>query len=121
MGTHNAFYVRKLGSEDATRAEVLSLYPQAQIQVLPDFIGAILSRDDLVPPEQRLAEVSARLGTDVIWLGYQTTAESFVFHHWRNGSRVRALEYGCAREGTWDRVEGQAEPKKGSTHSMGHF
>jgi hypothetical protein len=110
MGTFNAFYVRKLAAEDATRTAILSLYPEARIQKLPDFFGAILSDDDTEPPEQRLAELSAKIATDVIWLGYQTTAVSFIFHHWRAGEQLRALWYGCASEGTWDRVEGQAEP-----------
>src|SRR6185503_2065429 len=110
MSTYNAFYVRKQAVDDATRAEILSLYPKAQIQLLSDFIGAILSREDIEPPEQKLAELSAKLATDVIWVTFQTTAESFIFHHWRSGEQLRALWYGCASEGTWDRAEGQAEP-----------
>ena len=110
MSTYSAFYVRKQAADDSTRAAMLSLYPKAKIQVLPDFMGAILSRDDIQPPEQRLAELSAKSATDVIWVTYQTTAESFVFHHWRSGEQLRALWYGCASEGTWERVEGQAEP-----------
>lgn len=110
MSTYNAFYVRKQAAEDSTRAEILSLYPKAQIQVSPDFIGAILSRDCIEPPEKKLAELSAKLATDVIWVTYQTTAESFIFHHWRSGEQLRGLWYGCAHEGTWERAEGQAEP-----------
>lgn len=111
MGTYNAFYVRKQAADEATRAAILNLYPRARIQeMLPDFIGAILSPDEYEPPEQRLAEMSAKLATDIIWVGYQSTAGSFVFHHWRSGTQLRALWYGCRDEGTWDRAEGQAEP-----------
>lgn len=112
MGTFNAFYIRKLGTEDATKAAIIGLYPKADIQVLPEFVGAMLSADDidLGVPEQKLGEISATLKTDVIWVTYQTTAESFIFHHWRGGEQLRALWYGCASEGTWERAEGQAEP-----------
>lgn len=80
MSTCNALYVRKQGTDDDTRAAILSLYPNARIETLPDFTGAILSRDDLEPPETALADLSAKLGTDVIWIVSQTTAESFIFH-----------------------------------------
>lgn len=110
MSTYNAFYVRKQQADDVTRAAILDLYPSAQIEWCPDYIGGVLSRDDVEPPEQRLAELSAKLRTDVIWVTYQTTVESFIFHHWRDGSLLRALWYGCGIEGTWDRVEGQPEP-----------
>ena len=110
MSTFNAFYVRKQVAADAIRASILSLYPKARIEVTEDFIGGVLSRDDVEPPEHALSELSAKLGTDVIWVTYQTTAESFVFHHWRAGSQLRALWYGCANEGAWERVEGEEEP-----------
>src|SRR6266699_61453 len=110
MSTFNAFYVRKQPADDATRAAILSLYPKARVEVTADFIGGVLSLDDSKPPEQALSELSAKLGTDVLWVTYQTTAESFVFHHWRKGLQLRALWYGCANEGTWERVEGEAEP-----------
>ncbi len=110
MSTFNAFYVRKQAGDDAIREAILSLYPRAHIQVLPDFIGAVLSRNSVEPPEQKLADLSAKFATEVIWVTYQTTAESFIFHHWQAGAQLRALWYGCAHEGTWDRAEGQPEP-----------
>jgi hypothetical protein len=110
MSTFNAFYVRKHGADDATKAAIARLYPKADIQMLPEFVGAILSRDDIEPPEQKLKEVSGSLGADVIWVTFQTTAESFIFHHWRAGEQLRALWYGCADEGVWGRAEGEAEP-----------
>lgn len=110
MSTFNAFYVRKQAREDAAREAMLSLYPKAHIQVLPDFIGAVLPRNNVEPPEKKLAELSTRFATEVIWVTYQTTAGSFIFHHWRAGEQLRALWYGCANEGTWDRAEGQPEP-----------
>jgi hypothetical protein len=97
-------------SDDAPREAILSLYPKARIEVTADFIGGVLSDDDTVPPEQALSELSAKQETDVIWVTYQTTAESFIFHHWRAGKQLRALWYGCGNEGTWERVEGRAEP-----------
>jgi hypothetical protein len=105
MSTFNAFYVRKQATGDSIRAAITSLYPKAEIQVLPEFIGAILY--DIEPLEQKLKDLSATFGTDVIWVLFQTTAESFLFHYWRSGEQLRAL---CSNEGVWDQVEGQAEP-----------
>jgi hypothetical protein len=110
MSTYNAFYVRRQGSDDATRGAIAGLYPKAKVQMLPEFVGAILSRNDMEPPEQKLKELSASLRTDVIWVTFQTTAESFIFHHWREGEQLRVLWYGCAEEGVWGRAEGQVEP-----------
>jgi hypothetical protein len=110
LSTYNAFYVRKKTDDDATREAILILYPKARIEVTADFIGGVLSDDDAAPPEQALSGLSAKQETDVIWVTYQTTAESFIFHHWRAGKQLRALWYGCADEGTWERVEGRAEP-----------
>lgn len=107
--TFNAFYLRKKAADVAMRTAILSLYPSARIEMPPDFVGAALSPDDVEPPEQRLAELSRSFATDVIWVTCQTTAESFIFHHWRAGEQLRGLWYGCAREGTWERAEGRAE------------
>jgi hypothetical protein len=115
MGTHNALYVRRQGEDDTVRTAILSLYPNAEIQGLPDFIGGVFTADDLEPPEQQLAELSARLATDVIWISSQTTAESFIFHHWLAGEQLRALWYGCGYEGAWDRADGQPEPWEAET------
>ncbi len=109
MSTYNAFFVRKRATDDATREAIVSLYPKARIEVTDNFIGGVLSDDDFEPPE-RLLELSAMLETDVIWVMYQSTAESFIYHHWRAGKELRALWYGCADEGTWNRVEGEEEP-----------
>lgn len=110
MSTFNAFYIRKQGADNVIKSAIAGLYPKAGIQMLPEFFGAIVSRDDIEPPEQKLLELSANLGTDVIWITFQTTAESFIFHHWRAGEQLRALWYGCANEGTWERVDGAVEP-----------
>lgn len=110
MSTFNAFYIRKKVSDKETRSAILSLYPKAKVQTFDDFIGGILSTDDVGPPEQKLSALSAKLATDVYWVTYQTTAGSFLYHHWLNGKHLRALAYGCTRENSWERVEGQAEP-----------
>src|SRR5437899_10120392 len=112
MSTFNAFYARKKAADKVTRSAMLSLYPNAVIETFDDFVGGALSDNDLVPPESKLSALSAKLATDVIWVTYQTTAESFMYHHWQNGAHLRGLEYGCAKEGRWDRVEGQAEEWK---------
>jgi hypothetical protein len=109
MSTFNAFYVRKKAADKVTRSAILGLYPKAQVETFDEFMGGILSADDLEPPEQKLVALSANLATDVIWVTYQTTAGSFIYHHWQNRAHLRALMYGCAEEGQWDRVEGKAE------------
>ena len=108
MGTFNAFYIRKQATDEATKAAIARLYPDADIQILPEFVGAILSSDnlDFGLKEQELKNISASLKTDLIFVLYQTTAGSFIFHHWRDGEQLRALWYGCASEGTWERAEG---------------
>ncbi|MBI3411285.1 MAG: hypothetical protein HY040_23370 [Planctomycetes bacterium] len=64
-----------------------------------------------VPPEPELASLSARLDTDVLWLGFQSVVDAFQFHHWQSGNHLRALVYGVFdQERTWERVEGVPEP-----------
>jgi hypothetical protein len=109
MSTFNAFYIRKKAADKVTRSAVLVLFPNAQVQTFDDFIGAILPADELEPPEKKLSALSAKLATDVIWVTYQTTAGSFIYHHWLDGTHLRALMYGCIKEGRWDRVAGQVE------------
>jgi hypothetical protein len=109
MGTYNAFYIRKQATDEVTRSAILSLYPGARVVSTADFMGGVLSSKDIEAPEAKLSALSAELATDIIWVTSQTTAESFVYHHWRAGSHLRALHYGCANEGTWDRVEGHAD------------
>ena len=108
MSTFNAFYIRKRATDKATRAAILSLYPDACVETFDDFIGALLAADDLEPPEKKLAALSARLATDVMWVSFQTTAGSFIYHHWLDGKHLRGLVYGVTKEG-WERVDGQAE------------
>jgi len=109
MSTFNALYIRKEATDKVTRSAILGLYPKARIEVFDDFIGGILSSDDLEPPEQKLSALSETLATDIIWVTFQTTAGSFAYHHWQSGSHLRALTYGCEKEGRWERVEGEAE------------
>jgi hypothetical protein len=109
MGTWNAFYVR--AKEKDAIATIRELFPNVEIESSPAFLGVKMSDDAFEPPESDLAALSARLNTDVIWLGFQSTVDAFQFHHWRSGQHVRALVYGCFQdERTWERVEGQPEP-----------
>src|SRR5262245_8918344 len=103
MSTFNAFYIRRKAPDKATRSAILNLYPKARVEVFDDFIGGLLSSDDLEPPEQKLSALSAKLATDLIWVTFQTTAGSFVYHHWQKGLHLRALVYGCEKEGRWER------------------
>jgi len=64
------------------------------------------------PPIDELIRLSSDLGTDVIWLSFRSVVDAFQFHHWRSGSLLRSLVFGCYgdEERTWNQVEGQPEP-----------
>lgn len=107
MGTLNAFYVR--GDQSAAGA-IREAFPKAALMSTPGFIGVEMRALDFEPPEAKLADLSARLHTDVIWLGFQSTVDAFLFFHWQDGQMVRALVYGANEdERTWERVEGEPE------------
>jgi hypothetical protein len=109
MGTWNAFYVSTRDS--GTAAAIRERFPDAEIESSPDFLGVKMPEDAFKAPESELAELSALLDTDVIWLGFQSVVDAFQFHHWRSGRHVRALVYGCFdEERTWERAEGEPEP-----------
>jgi hypothetical protein len=107
MGTWNAFYV---GAGEASRAAILKRFPAASIEATDRFLGVRMPDDAFEAPEAVLAELSSHLGTDVIWLGFQSTVDAFLFHHWRSGEKLRSLVFGCFEEAVWERVEGQPEP-----------
>ena len=109
MGAWSAFYVR--AENGGALSTIRGLFPDAEIESTPAFIGAKMPCEALEAPESSLAALSAQLGTDVIWLGFQSTVDAFQFHHWRSGQHVRALVYGCFQdERTWERVYGEREP-----------
>src|SRR5262249_33738256 len=86
-------------------------FPKAEIESSPAFHGVRVPDEDYKAPEAELADLSAFLDTDVIWLSFQSVVDALQFHHWRGGLHVRALVYGCFQEErTWERVEGQPEP-----------
>jgi FAD/FMN-containing dehydrogenase len=109
MGTWNAFYVRNSG--DSTASAIRRKFPAAKFESGQEFVGVVLTNDAFEPPADKLAELSSDLATDVIWLSFQSVVDAFEFHHWRGGTAVRSLVFGCYRdERTWERVEGEAEP-----------
>jgi hypothetical protein len=107
VGTLKAIYVR--ASDAETDAAVGAAYPEAYTEPGSEFYAA--EQTGFEPPEDDLARLSARLGTDVLWLAFQSVVDAFEFHHWRAGRLVRSLVYGCHREErTWERAEGESEP-----------
>ncbi len=111
MGTRNGFYVRAQDGDKAVVSAIREKFPAKEIEATSQFIGVKMSEDEYVAPENDLASLSSRCGTDVIWLGFQSTVDAFQFHHWRSGIHVRALVYGCFQEErTWERADGQPEP-----------
>src|SRR5437870_1602313 len=75
MGTLNAFYVR--GNGDAVSSAIRKSYPDAKIESGQDFLGVTLADDAFEPPKGELAELSSDLGTDVIWLSFQSVVDAF--------------------------------------------
>lgn len=73
MGTLNAIYVRatELRKITAFQAE----YPTAYTEPESEFYA--VEQNGFVPPETDLRRLSAQLGTDVIWLGFQSASDSF--------------------------------------------
>ena len=110
MGTLNAVYVRAKG--DSVISAVCKSFPKATVEAGQDFIGFTLPQDAFEPPKAELASLSATLGTDVIWLSFQSVVDAFQFHHWRSGSLSRSLVFGCYgdEERTWNQADGEAEP-----------
>jgi len=110
MGTLNALYLRTKGA--AIESAVRDLFPGAKVEPGPEFTGFTLANDDFEPPVDELAELSAVFGTDVIWLSFQSVVDAFQFHHWREGTALRSLVYGCHgdEERMWTQADGQAEP-----------
>jgi hypothetical protein len=110
MGTLNALYLRAQGAVIAPA--VRDLFPGAKLEPGPEFTGFTLSHDDFEPPIDELAELSAIFGTDIIWLSFQSVVDAFQFHHWREGTLLRSLVYGCHGddERMWTQIDGQPEP-----------
>jgi|GEM_PF-990166 len=108
VGTPNAIYVR--ATEPAKVAALSAEHPTAYTEPGSEFYAIDQESTNFVPPETDLASLSDRLGTDVLWLGFQSLVDAFQFHHWRSGKHVRALVFGCfEQERTWERVEGEGE------------
>lgn len=110
MGTQNAFYVRGSQNDGVTVAAIRQIFNSVLVDAETEFVRVVLSPTNYVAPEWQLAELSSRLHTDVIWLGFQSVVDAFQFHHWWNGVHLRALVYGCFfEERTWERAEGAPE------------
>jgi hypothetical protein len=73
--------------------------------------ASLQSQLNVEPPSAILVQLSVDLGTDVIWLSFQSVVDAFEFHHWRAGQTLRSLVFGCYKEErTWERVTGEQEP-----------
>jgi hypothetical protein len=109
MGTWNAFYVKAKTSQAAQAIQ--ERFAAARIDSSGEFMGVRMPDEAFEPPESELAELSKRLETDAIWLGFQSAVDAFQFHHWLAGKRLRSLVFGCfGPERTWERAEGNPEP-----------
>ncbi len=107
MGTLIAIYVR--ASDPETAAAVRAAYPEAYTEPGSEFYAA--EQTWFKPPVDDLTRLSAQLGTDVIWLAFQSAVDAFEFQRWQAGRLVRSLVYGCyGDERTWERAEGEPEP-----------
>lgn len=111
MGTWNAFYVKASANDSAAIGAIRARFPAAELESTTEFIGARMPDDAFEAPERDLSDLSSKLKSDVLWLGFQSAVDAFQFHHWRAGKRLRTLVYGCfCEERTWERIEGEPEP-----------
>jgi hypothetical protein len=108
MGTLNAFYVR--ASDPSKSATLRAQYPSAFTEAGTTFYAVELPNDCFKCPDAELQSLSAQLGTDVVWVSFQSAVDAFQYHHWRNGNHLRSLVYGCfENEREWEQVEGQPQ------------
>jgi len=113
MGTLNAIYIR--AADTAVASAISAEYADAYTEPGTQFYAVDQPADRFRCPEGELAALSERLNTGVIWLGFQSAADAFQFHHWRGGEHLRSLVYGCFEEDrTWERIEGEPEPWENS-------
>src|SRR5258708_2150284 len=90
---------------DSTRGMVRSL---GTVYLEPTH--AVVAWSDFNPPEDLLQRISAKLDTEVIWLGFQKTVDALDYQRWNGGSLPRRLTFGCyERERTWEQVDGTPE------------
>src|SRR5688572_8152522 len=109
MGTLNAIYVR--APDERTAAALKAIWPTAYTEPETQFYAIDQPDDRFDCPEAELRELSARLGTDVLWLTFQSVVGAFEFYHWHGGPPLPSLAYGCfVHERAWERVEGTPEP-----------
>ena len=110
MGTWNVLYVRSSG--DSMTSTIRKIFPNAKLESGHDFIGVTLAPDEYGSPTCDLAKLSKEFGTDVIWLSFQSVVDAFQFRHWRAGTIVRSLVFGCHgdEERMWTEADGQPEP-----------
>lgn len=107
MGTLNTIYIR---SCQEIEIKIKSVYPDAQTEDGCDYFAIELSLDGLDDIGNDLRKMSTEWDTDVLWIAFQSSVELFVYHHWKSGHLQRSLTYGASTEGTWEQVDGEAEP-----------
>jgi hypothetical protein len=107
MGTLNCIYIRARDAEMV--AAVRGVYPGAVGGEGAGFLAVEQPDRRFRCPEGELQGLSARLGTEVIWLGFQSVVDAFAYHHWDGGKHLRSLVYGMEQERVWERAEGTAE------------
>jgi hypothetical protein len=115
MGGWNGFYV--CTTDKSAVGAIRKIFPPAigghEVKIVPDkdFIRVSFGPYPFEAPSADLAKLSSDFGTDVIWIRFHSGTETFEFHHWRAGTALRSLVYGCyKKERTWERIEGTAEP-----------
>lgn len=107
MGTQNTIYIR---SCQEIEMKIKSVYPDALTEDGSDFFAIDLPLDHLDDISKDLKKKSTELDTDVLWIAFQSSVELFIYQHWKSGRLQRSLIYGASTEGTWEQVDGQAEP-----------
>ncbi len=59
---------------------------------------------------EALVSLSFELDTDVVLMGFQSSVDSFLYRHARQGALIRDLVYGCFKdERSWERIAGEPQ------------
>lgn len=119
MSSSISIHILKPACGMTAEAAARCLFPEAEIQSDDDGVNVFMPETGLYPKEGTLANASLWLRTDVICVGFQSTANLFYFAHFKGGVKLRVLAYfafdwNWNSSCVWQRVEGQPEPWESS-------
>lgn len=107
MGSMSSLYVR-CGDDAGLLARIRSEHPGAVIEA-PSAFARIALQGVEDPGKAGVLDLANRYGTEVLFILFVSTTDSFAFTHCTAGRCLRHLRYGCDEQGWWEVVEGEPE------------